>query len=647
MAKAKKYWLVSPTESGGADEFAYTYDHNGDLTVGQLVEVPFGRKKSLGVVVDTAIKPEFATKSVSRLVELPVIPPHLVELAKWLAAYYLASPKAVWQTLLPAALETNARPPRKAPLPELANFAEPEVNQAQQSVIHAVWTGSETSYLLHGITGSGKTQVYIELARKAIDSGRSAIILVPEIALTPQIEARFKTAFPDVVIPTHSGLTPAGRRAAWFRALIADKPQVVIGPRSALFLPLAKVGLLVMDECHETTYKQEQSPRYMTDAVAARLAHLTGAKLVMGSATPALTQYYWAQQGRIKLLELKQRANRIAPAIPTVVDLRDKTLLNASRFISLPLLDAIKSTLALGRQSLLFINRRGSASSLICGDCGWVATCPNCGIALTFHADQMKLVCHYCNYHQTPPAICPNDKSTNLRYLGGGTKRVEAEMARLVPEARLARLDRDSSTPTYLHQLYADLNAGKIDILIGTQLVAKGWDLAMLDTVGIVSADTMLNVPDFTAAERTFQLITQVRGRAGRGDRAGQVIIQSYSPDHPAIMAAAEDNYERFAKAELAGRQALHYPPFTYLLKLSFGAKTAETAQRRALELHEQLKTEGGTALSGPAPAFREVQGGRYIWQIIVRSRSRQSLVNIAAKTPAGWTADLDPVNLL
>ncbi|HSX48409.1 MAG TPA: primosomal protein N' [Candidatus Nanoarchaeia archaeon] len=647
MTKAKKYWLISPTESGGADEFAYTYEYGDDLAMGQLVEVPFGRKKSLGVVIAEAEKPTFETKPVTRLIELPLIPAHLVELAKWLASYYLASPKAVWQTLLPAGLETKAASPRKKPLPEPEGFEEPGVNKAQQAALDAVWNGQETSYLLHGITGSGKTQVYIELARKSIESGRSAIILVPEIALTPQIEARFKTAFPGAVIPTHSGLTPAGRRSAWFRALIAEEPQVVIGPRSALFLPLAKVGIIVMDECHETTYKQEQSPKYQTDAAAAKLAHLAGAKLVMGSATPAVTQYFWAKEGRIKLLEMTERANRITPAIPTVVDLRDKTLLNASRFISTPLLDAVKSTLAEGRQSLLFINRRGSASSLICGDCGWVASCPNCGIAITFHADHMKLVCHYCNYRQTPPAICPDDKSTNLRYLGGGTKRIEAEMARLMPEARLARLDRDSSTPAYLHQLYGELNAGKIDILIGTQLVAKGWDLPMLDTVGIVSADTMLNVPDFTAAERTFQLITQVRGRAGRGDRAGQVIIQSYSPDHPAIMAAAEDDYERFATTELAGRQALHYPPFTYLLKLSFGAKTAETSQRRAQELSEQLRGLQGVALSGPAPAFREVQGGRYIWQIIARSHSRQSLIGVAAATPAGWTADLDPVNLL
>lgn len=647
MPKEKHYVLVSPLEAGGSNEFAFTYSADEPVEVGRIIEVPFGRRRSLGVVMAAAEKPAFITKPIGAALELPPLPHHLLKLAEWLAEYYVAGPKAVWQTLLPAGITTKRREAKAKPLDELKAVTPTKLNPAQAKAVEGIWNGDKSAYLLHGVTGSGKTEVYIELARRTLAAGQSVIVLVPEIALTPQIESRFAAAFKNLIIASHSRMTPAQRHLAWLAALNAKEPQVVVGPRSALFLPLASPGLIIIDECHETTYKQEQNPRYQTDISAARLIQLTGAKLILGSATPSLGQYYLAEQGRLGKIELTARANELIPAKPHIIDLRDKSLLNRSRFLARPLLSALEATLAEGRQSLLFINRRGSASSLLCGDCGWVATCPHCGIALTFHADSLKLLCHYCGYTQAPPAVCPECNSTNLRYVGGGTKRIETEIAKLLPKARLARLDKDSATPQYLHQVYNQLHSGEIDILIGTQIVAKGWDLPRMDCVGIVSADTMLHIPDYTAGERTFQLIAQVSGRTGRGDRPGQVFIQSYTPDHPAITAAAAGDYHRFAAAELAERRLLGYPPYVFLLKLTYSAADDVNAQTKAEAHADQLRQDAALSISGPAPAFHGRSAGRYHWQVIVKAKSRGPLVAAVRNLPSGWTADLDPINLL
>lgn len=648
MAVTQHFVLISPAEYGGLEHFAFTYHADSQLAPGTLVNVPLGHRSSLGVVLGPAEKPSFATKGVISVLEYPALPSHSLELARWLAEYYASSAQAVWQTLLPAGLSAKARALRKPPVSPLEL---PGMDMAltadQQKAIAAISGGSQTSYLLHGVTGSGKTQIYIELAKEAVAAGRSVVILVPEIALTPQIEARFRAHFEDLLIASHSQMTPAARRGAWIRALTAKGPQVVIGPRSSLFLPLKKIGLIVVDECHETTYKQEQNPRYTADAVAARLAHLAKAKLVLGSATPSASQYFLVRHSRLALVELPARVNLQELPSPQIIDLREKELLRQSRFISRPLLDALSETLADGRQSILFINRRGSASSQLCADCGFVFKCPDCHLPLTFHADAARLICHYCNYQAMPAAVCPECSSSNLRFVGGGTKRIEAEITKLLPKARLARLDRDSSTPEYLHQVYRELHDGQLDILIGTQMIAKGWDLPNVDTVGIVSADTMLHLPDYAAAERTFQLISQVSGRAGRGDRAGRVLIQTFTPDHPAIKYAASGDYAGFVRDELAARQLLGYPPYAYLLKLTYAAKQQETAQKRAQELLDKLSLNSELRLLGPAPAFREQAAGRFFWQIIVKAAKRAPLVETARSLPSGWTADPDPINLL
>ena len=646
----KQYVLVAPLTYTGAVSAGFTYGSEEALEVGRVVKVPLGPRQSLGVVTATGVaKPAFATKLVTEVLDIPPLPAHLVELAAWMGSYYYASPKAVWQTLLPAGITRKRRAAKNG-----ANdgaFTLPKQDQPltaeQQAAFRAISDGETTSYLVQGVTGSGKTRLYLELTAAQLAAGRSAIILIPEIILTPQLLALFEASFPGRVIAFHSGLSEAEKHKAWQRALEATEPLVVVGPRSGLFLPLAHIGLIVIDECHETSYKQEQNPRYHAIAAAAKLAQLTGAKLVLGSATPGLTEVYAAEIGRITLLKLTQRiAGRPLPTA-TIVDMRDKQVRGPNRFLSGALIAALRETLGQGRQSLLFINRRGSATSQICNHCGKVTLCPRCELPLTFHADELKLICHVCNYRTAPAAVCPVCNHAELRYLGGGTKRIEAEITALLPNARVARLDRDSADPKLLPQLYKDLHAGAIDILIGTQMVAKGLDLPDLDTVGVINADTVLHMPDFSSAERTFQLLAQVAGRSGRGAVPGRVFIQTHTPENPTIQAAAADDFWRFADTELAQRRQLGYPPYRFLLKMIFGHAQQATAISQSQAVHDTLKQNPDIKVLGPAPAFHERAGGIYHWQIIAKAARRSVLLEVAASLPATWKTDIDPLNVL
>lgn len=643
------YVVVAPLTYTGADTKGFTYALAADTkaVAGQVVQIPLGRRQSLGVVIETDVKkPSFATKPVTSVIDVAPLPEHMVQLAAWMSQYYYASSKSIWQTFLPAGITKKRRSISPA-----TNFRmkpqEHRLNKEQLDAFEAIQQGADTTYLVQGVTGSGKTRLYLELAAQQLTAGQSVIVLIPEIALTPQLIALFEASFPDQIIPYHSTLTESQKHQAWLQALETDRPRVVIGPRSSLFLPLHKLGLIIIDECHETSYKQEQNPRYHTIPVAAQLGRLTGAKLVLGSATPSVGEVYLASLGRIKLLKLTQRTHGRPQPETTVVDMRDKLQHSANRFISKQLLEALKVSLETGRQSLLFINRRGSASSHICNNCSHVTVCPSCHLPLTFHADEMKLICHICNYRTAPPAVCPECTMSQFKFIGGGTKRIETEVGKLLPSARIARLDKDSAKPKELPELYRRLHAGEIDILIGTQMIAKGLDLPKLDTVGVINADTMLLMPDFSASERTFQLLTQVSGRAGRGEGNGRVFIQTHSPNHPAIQAAAKGDFWGFSELELAQRKLLGYPPFRYLLKLAVSHRSEETAARLAREQYDKLRAYSQVRLLGPAPAFHERAGGSYHWHIIVKAAGRKPLLEIAASLPSTWKTDIDPINVL
>lgn len=643
------YYEVSPLLHGGLGEFSFTYSSDSELPVGGFVTVPFGRRSSLGIVMGPIKKPDFKTKPVTEVHDnLPILEQHLLDMAVWLSNFYIASALAVWQTLLPTGLTKKARA-SKTPKATLlkAPTSKHKLTQEQTTALAKLRAQEDGSFLLQGITGSGKTRVYIERVRDMLAAGKSSIVLVPEISLTPQLVSQFEQAFGSVVISQHSRLTPAQRRNIWLRAAHSSEPIILIGPRSTLFLPAPNLGLIIIDEEHDSSYKQGSAPRYHTVTAAAKLSHLADAQLIVGSATPSLQEVFLSKAGKLATLKMTHRAIKQPLPTTTIIDLRDKDLLKRSKFISEPLLQALDQTLQAGRQSLLFINRRGSASSQLCGDCGEVQTCPNCHIPLTFHADSVQLICHYCNHTQKPMAVCPACGASNMRFLGGGTKRIETEISKLLPTARIARLDKDSGTLEHIETVHQGLHDGAIDILIGTQMITKGLDVSGLDTVGVISADTALHFPDYSAAERTFQILSQVIGRAGRRDKPSRAFIQTYTPEHPAIVAAARHEFDNFADAELLERQALQYPPYVYILKLHCTLATPQAAQRKAQDALELIKDFRGIEVLGPAPAFAERLHGKFHWQLIIKSKDRSKLVQIAQSLPAGWTIDLDPINLL
>ena len=650
METERTYYLVSPLAYTG-DAQAFTYHATGILIPGTIVTIPLGRRSSQGVVLSGVPKPDFTTRAITNAVAVPPLPAYLLQLGNWMAAYYASSTSSVWSTMLPSGITKRRREPKAAAVKEANGLPRHILTNEQTAALVAIRGSTLRTTLLQGVTGSGKTRVYLELAAEALAEERSIIILVPEITLTPQVVAQFEHAFGEAVISTHSKLTEAQRHAIWTTASGATsrrEARIVVGPRSCLFLPLHHLGLIVVDEAHETSYKQEQHPRYNAVTVAGKLAAITGSRLVLGSATPGLSELYLANEGRIGHVFMTHRANDISHGIAKIINLRNKDDLKLSKFIAQPLAEAIQATLDAGRQSLLYLNRRGSASSQVCGDCGHVTSCPNCLLPLTFHADWMRLVCHHCNFRQAHEAVCPECGGSDVKLLGGGTKRIEAEVERLWPEARVARLDRDSATLSHIKQVYRGLKKGEIDILIGTQMIAKGLDMPAIDTVGVISADTMLHLPDFQAAERTYQLLSQVSGRAGRGDRAGEVYIQTYTPEHPAIVAAAHGDYDGFATAELAQRELLGYPPYRYLLKLTVAGSSREAAIAESEAFANALRRHEGLGVAGPAPAFIETQGGRFHWITSVTAPRRTALVQIAGQLPGEhWTADLDPGNLL
>lgn len=553
------------------------------------------------------------------------------------------------------------------------------------------------AYLLHGVTGSGKTEIYLRAVAAALAQGRRAIVLVPEISLTPQTTRRFLARFPGRVGLFHSQLSPGERYDTWQRAR-AGLIDVVIGPRSALFSPLPSLGLIVLDEEHDASFKaQDRAPAFHARDVALELTRRAGATLILGSATPGLESYHGAQTGEFRLLTLPQRIRghvrrleeqqkryqvaktryrneagqaRYIPLPPVqVVDLRQELRAGNYHIFSRALQQALGETLTRGEQAILFLNRRGNATFVLCRDCGHTLKCPRCDALLTQHGvwgsgfgaehteaatrDKRELVCHHCNYRAPIPTRCPECRRTRIRYFGLGTQRVEGAMQDLFPGARLLRWDRDTAAKRGAHELILERFATKqADVLIGTQMIAKGLDLPLVTLVGVVSADTALNLPDFRAAERTFQLLTQVAGRAGRGLLGGRVIVQTYNPNHFAVQAAARHDYAAFAARELRFRREQGYPPYRRLARLEYRHRRSERARLAAERLAETLRATlmaRGLPLEdliGPAPAFFAKRRDLYRWQIILRADDPADLLR-PVHISAGWRVDIDPVSVL
>ncbi len=550
---------------------------------------------------------------------------------------------------------------------------------------------SGRAVVLHGVTGSGKTEIYMRAIEAALANGRQAVVLVPEIALTPQTVRRFSARFPGRVALLHSRLSDGERYDTWRRAR-QGLFDIVIGPRSALFTPLRDVGVIVVDEAHDDSYKQTPpvpTPYYHARDAAVAAGRIMGALVILGSATPDVVTYHRAQSGHYKLLELPKRVmghrqrlqsqaarleaekgtsleNRYrqirggpedALEIPMppvqVVDLRQELRVGNRSIFSRALATAMDDTLDRGEQAILFLNRRGTATFVICRDCGHVLSCPRCEMPLTYHRPRMMLICHHCGRQEPPHQECPQCGSERIKFFGLGTEEVEARVQRRWPQARITRWDRDTTAGRDTHaKLLARFVERDSDVLVGTQMIAKGLDLPFVTLVGVISADVSLGLPDYRTGERAFQLLAQVAGRAGRGLLGGRVIIQTYQPEHYAVQAAADHDYTTFYLNEIRFRTQHMLPPFRRLAKLIFADPIADRGKREAekvaaaLKRHVREKALGATEVLGPVPPFFGRIDGRYRWQIIVRSPDPTRLL-VDFPVPKQWTLEIDPVSTL
>lgn len=533
----------------------------------------------------------------------------------------------------------------------IINETDIELNEEQKNTVEAIENGNNDYYLIKGITGSGKTEVYIRLIKNALKSGGGSIFLVPEISLTPQMMDRLKREFSNNVALLHSRLTTKERKEEW-NAIKSGNKKVVIGARSAVFAPVQNLKYIILDEEHETTYKQESNPRYHTKNVAIKRANLLeNVKVILGSATPSFDTYYQAKEGVIELLELKNRYNDAKKPVYDLVNLQ-----NVNGNFSHELLEKISEKLLKNEQIILILNRKAFSTFIKCRDCGTVETCPNCSISLNYYRKENKLKCHYCGYEKYFKPVCGNCGSKNLIHLGTGTEKIELELGEIFKDARILRIDSENTkTQEQFEKMYNDFKNNKYDILLGTQIIAKGFHFPNVTLVSIINADIILNFPDFRAGEKTYQLLTQASGRSGREKKEGEVLIQTYDPDNDAIKKTISDNYEGYYENEMEIRKILKYPPYGRIINIVISSETETGLKEKAEKFYNMIK-EKNSFIPKPfkAPIYRI--NNRYRYQIFIKSdrisinnikhRIRSSLVNYREKD-VRISVDVDPVNLL
>jgi len=675
--------------------FTYSLTDEQDPAPGMRLAVPFRRQHVVGICMEIREKaPEgFDPRRIKSVLEVldeePSLTPSILRLMTWMSAYYLAPIGEVCRTALPRRMMRLGGPKTTRPTSprEIQSISEKEIilNDCQRvaldAIIAAANAGEPKTFLLHGITGSGKTEIYLRFFAELAKSGRRGLLLVPEIGLTPQLTARATARFGNGVAIYHSGLTEAQRHDQWLR-IRRGQVNMVIGTRSALFAPLPELGAIVIDEEHDGSYKQDEGFAYHARDAAVMRAHIEGITTVLGSATPSLESTVNVQNGKYEILQLPNRTGEAFLPHVEIVDMRKRQgkkkntaesegMKRCREFHSLSpaLYDAISETLSAGDKVLLYVGRRGFASSIQCGACGEVFCCPNCDIALTahggIHSTRNFLSCHYCDYKIPMPSECKSCDASDLIPIGLGTERLEAEISDFFPNARLARLDSDmASKPKARQKIFDDMRRGKTDILIGTQMITKGHDFPSITLVGVVSADLSLAIPDFRSAERTFQLITQVAGRAGRGAKPGRVIIQTRQPGHYSFIAAREHNCDMFASKELEHRREMEYPPFARIANIRLSSTKRETASRYASDVAKMLRQildgagdKNRIRILGPAPATIEKLRGRYRWQMLIKAPTSGHLTKfltaarpgLTGKIPSGvrLSIDVDPVNML
>lgn len=601
-------------------DIMYTYGCEDDsIRVGRKVYVPFARGNKIreGYVFSVSDEPDTEYKNLKFVDSLDgdiCLSQEIIDTCKWMKHRYLCKYIDGIKCFTPAGSKSK-RGKERNPFKGISVEADerPQLTDQQQAalspVAEALDRGSHDRFLLYGVTGSGKTEVYMRAAEKCLQTGRQVIMLVPEISLTTQIIRRFIGRFgAEKIAVLHSRLSAGERYDEWTR-IRNGRVDIVIGARSAVFAPLDRIGLVILDEEHETTYKSDMTPKYDTVEVALKRLQEHRGVLLAGSATPSIATFYRSEQGIYKRLELTERYNQVDLPKVRVVDMREELRSGNKSVISQQLYDGISTALENRQQVILFLNRRGYSTFISCRECGKVLECPDCGISLTYHKEKDRAVCHYCGHEIKPPKTCPDCGSKYIRYFGTGTEKVEEAVKEMFPDAAVERLDLDSSRKKgSLDGLLKRFGKGKTDILIGTQLVAKGLDFRNVALVGIVSADVTLHIPDYRSPERTFQLITQAAGRAGRGDIQGQVIIQSYTPENYAVQMAAKQDYRSFYEAELELRKYMGYPPYSDLFQIVFSGKEETVVKRAAEKWYDQVEGMLSSITTGIATEAKQLK---------------------------------------
>ncbi|WP_130863514.1 replication restart helicase PriA [Bacilliculturomica massiliensis] len=670
-----KYVNVVIDNSSDSTDGFYTYGSEDEsIQIGDKVQVSFARGKKLRdayvfEVMDELPSPVKGLKYIAEKDPEVCLGQEAVATCRWMRSRYLCRYIDAVKCFTPAG-SPSKRGKKRNPLGE-AQFSSTEaraLTEEQQKAMDAMepvlGKGVHQVFLINGVTSSGKTELYMQAIARVIEAGKTAIMLVPEISLTTQTIERFIGRFgAENTAVLHSKLSLGQRYDEWMRVKKGEV-KIVIGARSAVFAPLSHIGIIVLDEEHETTYKSDMSPKYDTAEVAIKRAMLHGAAVLLGSATPSLQTAYRSRNGIFTELTLKQRYNKTPLPQVEIVDMREELLAGNKSIFSRELFRQISGTLEKKQQVILFLNRRGYSTFVSCRTCGYVVRCPDCGISMTYHKDERSCICHFCGKRQTLPELCPDCGGKYIRYFGTGTEKVEEAVKEMFPEAAAARLDLDTARKKgSADKILKDFRRGKTDILIGTQLVAKGLDFAGVGLVGVVSADVSLNIPDFRAPERTFQLITQAAGRAGRGNDPGTVIIQTYTPDHYAVTCASHHDYEAFYSQEIRLRRQINYPPFCDLFQLIVSAEkesdAAEAAGRAAEMLRRLLAGQKRPCVMGPNPAPMNKINGFYRYQILMKAPAGTRRAHAAAvmemkqelfvkkKTDVLLTVDINPFSFI
>jgi len=617
--------------------FHYKIPPAMDITVGRRVCVPFGmgNKPIFGVVVDVTDTADYDPAKLKTIVsvadDFDILTSDTLSLALWMKEKYYCTLAAAIRAITPSSKANGKFPTTKRKVNKELKGEAPTINltSAQEFAVREISKGG--IFLLHGVTGSGKTEVYLHVIEEVIKKGQDAIVLVPEIALTPQMVNLFTLRFGSKVAVTHSRLT-AGERFQIWKLAKRGEIKLVIGPRSAIFAPFANLGLIVIDEEHEHTYHSETTPKYDAREVAIKRAELTGASVVLGSATPSLESYYFAGQKKYKLIELPERINKTAPDVH-IIDMRKELARGNASLFAEEFAEELAATIKAGQQAILFLNRRGFSSFASCRWCGFVLQCSKCRVNHTYHKDKNRMLCHYCGTGVPLPEICPACNSKHIKLYGMGTQKIEEEVKTLFPEVSVLRMDIDTTKGKTGHAKVLDaFRKGEAQVLIGTQMVAKGLDFPNVTLVGVVAADMSLHAGDFRAGEHTFQLLTQVSGRAGRAALAGKVYLQTYNPENYAITLAGTADYKGFYKHEIAIREAMNYPPFSHVFSVMFsGASEKEVIvqlQKLVAIMDYVNKRDGKNRfhLIGISPAFVSKIKNLFRWKLLLKSEEEEPL---------------------